>query len=178
VVIRLLCGEVKRAGAVLVGLCMVGPSVFLPRRHSQISDSLLDSYSWLGCLHAKALRDVGVDAIPLAPASNLLISNSASCVPWACFGAVSAWEVVDRQGRKIVGLAQRRRANGVLLVAGTLVAEPQWALLCRAFGRDDDLGLLRARTTNCAQLSSKPVTRNRFAAVLERHLKATLEAVR
>ena len=33
---------------------------------------------------------------------------------------------------KLVGLAQRCRRNGVLLVAGTLVSKVPWALLCTA----------------------------------------------
>ena len=74
-------------------------------------------------------------------------------VGWACFGSVSPWEVVDGEGRKLVGMAQRRRKQGVLLVAGTLVGPTDWRLLCDALGQPADAVALRERTVCMQELT-------------------------
>ena len=94
-------------------------------------------------------------------------------VDWACYGSLAPWEVVDvQQGRKLVGLAQRRQRHGVLLVAGALVAPPDWALLCQALGQPQDLAAVQARTVSCAQLSPSAPS----AAHLAQQLRGALQA--
>lgn len=147
-------------GAVLTGPWLVSVSVALPTNHPWLAQGLVDSYRQLGQLHADALVELGVRATALPPHQVAgtqagLAARGLPALDWACFGSLSPWEVVDAQGRKLVGLAQRRRKSGVLLVAGTLVTEPDWALLCDALGHSTDAVVLQQRTANCEQLPGR-----------------------
>lgn len=149
-------------GAVLTGPWLVSVSLALPPDHPWLGQGLLESYRRLGQLHADALAELGVVAGALAPpqiapTQAALAARGLPVVDWACFGSLSPWEVVDAQGRKLVGLAQRRRQTGVLLVAGTLLTPPPWERLCEALGQPRDAQVLRQRTVSCAQLSGRPL---------------------
>lgn len=160
-------------GAVLTGPWMVGVSVVLPPAHPWVSKGLVESYRPLGQLHGDALQAFGVTSHTLPPQALRQPNNSVGSrtVDWACFGSLSPWEVVDTQGRKLVGLAQRRRQTGVLLVAGTLISTVDWALLCEAMGHPQDAPTL-ARQTVCAQaLADQPIQSGQFA----RHIAQALE---
>lgn len=139
-------------GAVLVGPWMIGVSLVLPVDDPRAGRSPTEGYRWLSLRLADSLRESGCDARALSPeavkASRGAAGDPAS-VPWACFGSLSAWEIVDAQGRKLVGLAQRRTRDAVLLVAGVLATEPDWALLCEAMGAPADAGRLQALTASC-----------------------------
>lgn len=173
-------------GAVLVGPWMISVTVLLPVRHRLAEGALVDSYRWLGELHARVLRDFGVETRLLQPAA--LRDGAAGVVgtsplPWACFGALSPWELVDDVGRKLSGLAQQRRANGIALVAGTLLQCPPWPVLCEALDHVDDLDTLARRTTDCAALGARGAAvdtadgREAFAAALAVRLDEALRQV-
>lgn len=146
-------------GAVLVGPWLIGLSLVLPIADPRAGRSPTDGYRWLSLRLADALRQAGCEAQALPPEALKRPESGSSAdfdaariapeVPWACFGSLSAWEIVDARGRKLVGLAQRRTREAVLLVAGILAAEPDWALLCRAMGFPDDEPRLRALTASC-----------------------------
>jgi len=144
-------------GAVLAGSWMIGVTVLLPSKHPLAAGGLVDSYRWLGELHVRVLRGFGVEGHLLTPQQlrdgDAKVAGFAP-LPWACFGALSPWEVTDASGRKLCGLAQQRRAAGIALVAGTLLWQPPWRLLCDALDRVDDLDALRARTTDCESLGA------------------------
>lgn len=166
-------------GAVLTGPWLVSVSLALPPHHPWLGQGLLESYRQLGQLHAQALAELGVAATALAPphipgTQTALAARGLPAVDWACFGSLSPWEVVDAEGRKLVGLAQRRRQTGVLLVAGTLVAAPDWALLCETLGRPHDAALLRQRTVSCAQLLGRPLAPAHWGERLARRLAQAL----
>ena len=95
-------------GAVLTGPWMVSCSVVLPLAHPWVHGRLPDSYQGLGQLHVDLLARLGVPCMALPPdqvdACNL---RTGPIVPWACYGSLAPWEVVDAAGRKLVGLAQR-----------------------------------------------------------------------
>lgn len=119
-------------GAVLAGPGLLSVAMVFPAGHRLVVNGPMAAYRWLGCLHAGVLRDAGLPAVAIAPAA---IEARAGPV-WACFGGLSPWEVtVD--GRKIVGLAQRRAQGKVLLVSGTLVQTPDWPMLCRIVGEPE-----------------------------------------
>jgi lipoate-protein ligase A len=162
-------------GAVLTGPWMLGLSLVLPIGHAWLAGGLLPSYQRLGQLHVQALQTLDISARALAPAE-LQAAKSTEAGPaplaWSCFGGLSPWEVVDAQGRKLVGLAQRRRQGGVLLVAGTLLAEPDWPLLCGAWGRPEDAALLRERTVSCAVLRGRGLADDAMAKALAQQLEA------
>lgn len=146
-------------GAVLVGPWLIGLSLVLPATDPRAGRSPSDGYRWLSLRLAEALRQEGCEAQSLSPetleppgaitSSAFDARQSPAAVSWACFGSLSAWEIADARGRKLVGLAQRRTREAVLLVAGILAAEPDWALLCKAMDAPDDVPRLRALTATC-----------------------------
>lgn len=167
-------------GAVLTGPWLVSASVVLPPGHPWVCDGLIDSYRRLGLLHVAVLNEFGVSARALSP-QELPRGNGSSrvnLVDWACFGGLSPWELVDAEGRKLVGLAQRRCPVGVLLVAGTLVGAVDWALLCDAMGYPQHEPLMRHGTVCAEELAGCKIEPERFAAALmqclERELATTL----
>jgi lipoate-protein ligase A len=141
-------------GAVLCGPWLIGSSVVLPVRHRLLGEGLIPAYRWLGEVHSELLSRIGVSAELLAPERVLQVSERVAGGPvqWACFGGLSPWELVDSGGRKLVGLAQQRRRDAVLLVSGLLLATPPWTLLCEALGRQADEERLATRTTSVEAL--------------------------
>lgn len=148
------CALVQRragGGAVLVGPWMLSSSIVLPSDHRLLAGGTVSSYRWLGALHAGLMRDFGIPAHALSP-TELACRPSDPTLGWACFGGLSPWEVIAND-RKLVGLAQLRRRDGVLLTTGTLLHRPDWALLCQALDRPGaDIERLAAVTTSCAEL--------------------------
>jgi len=166
-------------GAVLTGPWLVGVSVVLPQGHPWLSGGLLDSYRRLGQLHVAVLSDFGVPCRAVAPHELPRVADPGTgrTVDWACFGGLSPWEVVNPQGRKLVGLAQRRRQSGVLLVAGTLVGAADWSLLCDAMGRPQDESILRQCTVSCGELAGHPIEPEQLARALTQRLEHALVEV-
>ncbi len=165
-------------GAVLTGPWLVSASVVLPHRHPWVAGGLIDSYRRLGLLHADLLKEFGIPARALPP-QDVAAANQANgfgTASWACFGSLSPWEVVDTGGRKLVGLAQRRRQSGVLLVAGTLIGVPDWSLLCDATGHPEDERILRQCTVSAAEIAAGRVDPEQFAAALREWLERALPA--
>ncbi len=162
-------------GAVLTGPWMLGLSLALPIGHPWLGQGLLESYRHLGQLFAELLAAQGVAARALPPAElpaqqAALIARGLPVLDGACFGNLSPWEVVDAQGRKLVGLAQRRRQTGVLLVAGLLLTELPWASLCEALGQGKDVDVLRQRTVSCGALADDAVSGQTLAAAVRSRL--------
>lgn len=163
-------------GVVLTGPWMVSASIVLPLGHPLLRGSLVGCYRWLGQLHVAALAQFGVAACAL-PAQALAGGNARIDVPpvsWACFGGLSPWEVVDAGCRKLVGLAQRRRQAGAMLVAGTLVGATDWRLLCETMGYPEDESALRRRTVSAAELAGRSIEAEAFASVLGELIEGTL----
>lgn len=164
-------------GAVLAGPWMVGASVVLPIGHRLLGANLIDAYRWLGEAYQAAVQGSGVAARLVRPdelqggelrgreprtgeqPGREAGGDQARRAPvaWACYGSLSPWELVDAGGRKLVGLAQQRRRDAVLLVSGLLAGAPDWALLCRALGRENDLERLSAWTTSVEALRGERV---------------------
>lgn len=143
-------------GAVLTGPWMLSASIVLPPEHRLLAGGLVASYHWLGAVHAGLLRDMGIDAHAIPP-EELGHSRVKPDLAWACFGGLSPWEVVV-DGRKLVGLAQFRRRNGVLLTSGTLLFRPKWELLCQALERPPaEAQALDDCTLSCADALGAPV---------------------
>uniref|UniRef100_UPI00289E2E65 cytochrome c biogenesis protein ResB n=1 Tax=Diaphorobacter sp. TaxID=1934310 RepID=UPI00289E2E65 len=80
----------------------------------------------------------------------------------------SVLQVTRSPGKKIVYL------GCVLLVAGTLVTPPDWALLCQALDQQGDEAALRARTVSCAELSACAPDAQQMARALRVALTQTL----
>lgn len=162
-------------GAVLTGPWLVGVSVVLPVVHPWVRGGLVDSYRELGRLHAAVLAGLGISSRALPPAE-VTQANAAlgASVDWACYGSLAPWELIDARGRKLVGLAQRRQRNGILLVAGTLIQVPDWPLLCTALGHPEDAPAMRRRTVACEELTERPPSAAALVAGLEHALALAL----
>lgn len=163
-------------GAVLTGPWLVGASAVLPYGHPWVGDGLIESYRRLGQLHVEALQEFGVPAraVPPLELRQAEDTSAAESVDWACFGGLSPWEVVNAAGRKLVGLAQRRRRTGVLLVAGTLIGTADWALLCAAMGQSQQESTLRRCTASVEEMTGRRPEPERFASALMRRLERAL----
>ena len=162
-------------GAVLTGPWLLGVSVVLPSAHPWLGGGLLESYRHFAQLHGSVLAKLGIAAQLLAPDRVVDVNERLGpMADWACFGSLSPWELVDAQGRKLVGLAQRRRQTGVLLVAGTLIATPSWHLLCHAMGRAQDEAQLQRRTVSCEALAGRPLAAQTLASAMQQALAQAL----
>jgi lipoate-protein ligase A len=157
---------------------LVSVSVVLPLEHPWVCTGLIDSYRRLGQLHVAVLKEFDVAACALQPleVSRVNNSNEVRGVKWACFGNLSPWEVVNAQGRKLVGLAQRRRGSGVLLVAGTLISIADWPLLCNSMGHPDDAETLRQCTVSANEITGSQIESEQFACAVMRRLTSALSA--
>ncbi len=159
-------------GAVFAGPWLVGVTVVVPTGHALLAGGLIDSYRWLGNLHAQVLNEGGVVARALDPAA-ARAGGVGPSLKWACFGGLSPWEVVDERARKLTGLAQRRKRTAVAFSAGTLVSRPPWRHLCHALGAAEDAVALDAFTAACDELSST-IDADEWAARLESALQPAL----
>lgn len=168
-------------GAVLAGPWLLGVSVVLPRDHPLVVASITDSYRWFGEAHAAALRRAGIEcqavcaATAPAVARNWRSPPAGTTMQWACFGTLSPWEVMTAGGRKLVGLAQVRRWTGALLVSGTLLAAPEWPMLCRVFdGCASAAAQLGQRASSCETELGRPARADRIARLIVDTLQRAL----
>ncbi len=161
-------------GAVLVGPWMLGASVVLPPGHRLLQGgSIAGSYRWLADVFVAALVVHGVAAAAVPPERS---RRAAADLAWACFAGISAWEVaVD--DRKLVGFAQRRSRQGVLLVAGVLLGSVPWQNLCDAMRRPAlQAQELAATTVDAAHLLGRPLPAAALAGTLACALAKALAA--
>ncbi len=83
--------------------------VWLPASHPLWSGDVARAFDWLG--------DAWVDALATSGVTGLSAHRHGyvSCTRWSslvCFGGLGTGEVVTDDGRKVVGLAQRRNRHG------------------------------------------------------------------
>lgn len=176
------CGRLevlhRRAGggAVLVGPWMLGLSVALPRAHALATPGIVDSYRWLGELLRQWLHTAGLHAAELVPPGSAALQQGVPELAWACFGGLSPWEVVAGGTRKIAGLAQVRRREVALLVAGILMAPADWRLLADCLGRPaSEAEWLARHTTSWSALQGAAADLGAAADVLDALLAARLD---
>ena len=82
--------------------------LWLPAGDARWSADVTDAFGWVGAAWADALGRVGLAG------SEVQGSGRGACTRWSslvCFGGVGAGEVTV-EGRKVVGLAQRRNRSG------------------------------------------------------------------
>jgi lipoate-protein ligase A len=121
----------RRAGgtAVLVGPHLLSLDVILPAGHILIHSDIVESYRWFGEAWVTTLRQFGIQARTVSPteahAQRALRKDPGSSayellMYRACYGSLSAYEVVVGQ-RKVVGFDMIRRRVGTLLQAGVVL---------------------------------------------------------
>lgn len=167
-------------GAVRCDGRVLGVDVALPAGHPLALDDIAEAYAWVGRAWVDALAAIGVEAALVAPAdARAQGAGRREAARAACWAGISPYEVLTADGRKLVGLAQRRRRGAVL---------HQAAVACA--GRPGDvLELLRlapdvhaeaatalARTAALADVAPGLATPEAAWAALGPRLAAPLEA--
>lgn len=135
-------GVRRRSGGGAVWLRPDDPlwvDVVVPRGDALWDDDVGRAFWWLGDVWVEALGAVGVD--------DAAVHRGGLCVTrWSrhvCFGGLGSGEVVVRDGRKVVGLSQRRTRAGALFqcaVYGVWDAAPVVAHLGLPAEALDELG--------------------------------------
>jgi lipoate---protein ligase len=111
---------------------VVWVDVFLPAGHALWDDDVGRAFWWLGDAWAAALESLGERALSVHRGP--LVSTRWSRA--VCFAGVGPGEVV-RDGRKVVGMAQRRSREGALFqCAAALAWQPE--LLAALLGLGED----------------------------------------
>ncbi|PLW69852.1 lipoyl protein ligase domain-containing protein [Pseudohalioglobus lutimaris] len=125
-------------GAVIAGPEMLSVSVFLPVQHRLSRCSAVAAYKWIGEFWRSVLARYGVDSHLLAPdeARRSQLSARQRGLDWACYSSLSHGELVDRHGRKLLGVAQIRNRHCTALTAGMYLSAPDWGSLCEVMVGD------------------------------------------
>jgi lipoate-protein ligase A len=112
----------RRTGGGAVYVDVADPvwiDVWLPAGDPLVTSDVGRSFDWLGDAWVTALEGLGVRGLSRrdqpAPATEWS--------PLVCFAAVGRGEVLDAEGRKVVGLAQRRTRSGSWFQSACLL---QW----------------------------------------------------
>ena len=110
-------------GAVICDPHYLMLDIALPRRHALVIEDVAESYRWLAEwllleLASPTLRAVTPLEIRDLPQERRIAGRL------ACFAGIGPYELVTTDGRKLVGLAQRRRVGGVLFQAAAYVNRP------------------------------------------------------
>jgi lipoate-protein ligase A len=101
--------------------------IVLPRGHPLVIDDVGRSYGWLARALLAALQAFGAELRAVLPreAAALPVEDRAAA-RLACFAGTGTYELLTRSdGRKLLGLAQRRRGGAALLQAAAYVDVPR-----------------------------------------------------
>jgi lipoate---protein ligase len=106
-------------GAVICDGSYLMLDIVLPAGDSRIEDDLAESYRWLADRLLVALRATGVDELRAVPPleARAVDERARRAGRLACWAGLGPYELVDARGRKVVGLAQRRRRGAALFQA-------------------------------------------------------------
>jgi lipoate---protein ligase len=140
-------------GVVIAGPWMCGHTVLVPPDHAFAQLSLPRSYEAIGEAWRRALARLGIPT-DVAPRVTASLADVEHAGRWSCFASLSCGELLGPGNRKIVGLSQVRRRNGVAICAGVLLSQPDWRRLVRVWlGQDDDASTqsLRDGTVSCQE---------------------------
>ena len=132
-------------GAVIAGPWMCSHTVLVPPDHAFATMSLPRSYEAIGAAWRRALGRLGIPT-DIAPRATAGMAGVDHARRWACFASLSCGELVGPDNRKIVGLAQVRRRNGMAICTGLLLTQPAGRVWCGSgSGRRRSAGAVIAR---------------------------------
>ena len=145
-------------GAVLMDRGLLSLDVLLPEGHTWLDGPLTRVFDMVGQTWAKALCELGVDDVVVHD-SDVAVSRRGDererLLAAICYATPGRGEVLVH-GRKLVGLAQRRRRVGALVQCGLLRRWNPQPLLA-AFGGDPaDAEVIRAAVGLDDLVSSPP----------------------
>ena len=102
-------------GAVLCDPGLLEVDVALPAGHALLDADVTESYRFLGQAWVDALAALGLEGRLVTVAeARALPDDRRAAARVACYAGLSPYEVVDPDGRKLVGLCQRRRRGAAL----------------------------------------------------------------
>lgn len=145
-------------GAVLAGPWMLSVTLFLPTDHPAAELGIIDIFKWFEAAWLEVLLDNGVTcrSVDEAMINTSKVRAKQEGVEWACYAGLSHGELVSLQGRKLLGLAQIRKRNGVALVSGLHLSPCNWSLLAEVVVNQPELGeSLQRLNSDCFTLSDK-----------------------
>lgn len=147
-------------GAVLAGPWTLSVTLFLPIKHTVAKGNIIGLFSWLEDIWFKVLAENEVNC--RAVDNNMIVQSKDNAkknkLEWACYGSLSHGEIVCNQGKKLVGIAQLRKATGVTLVSGLNLLPFDWQPLSAVFNNNKESAALLARNNSyCSQLTSVSV---------------------
>ena len=128
--------------------------IVLPRGHPLVIDDVGRSYGWLARALLAALEEFGAElrAVPPKEAAALPVEDRAAA-RLACFAGTGTYELLTRgDGRKLFGLAQRRRGGAALLQAAAYVDVPRLDVAAALGLPRDQEARLRRRLQRVATL--------------------------
>jgi lipoate-protein ligase A len=109
-------------GAVLCDAGLLEVDVAVPAGHALAIDDVAESYRWFGEAWTRALAALGVPACLVLPAeARALDDDRRAAGRVACYASLSPYEVVTPDGRKLVGLCQRRRGGAIVYQSSVAV---------------------------------------------------------
>ena len=133
-------------GAVLMDEALLTLDVLLPASHPWLGGDLGEVFLRVGQVWAGALGDLGLSGLtvhPDAPAARRLGDARERLLADVCYALPGKGEVLH-DGRKLVGLAQRRRRHGALVQCGLLRRWRPAPLLTALGAAPDDPQILGA----------------------------------
>lgn len=142
-------------GAVLADQRLLSVTLLLPTTHALAITSLPGSYRTVGEICRRALTSIGLEARLAAPPARVTGAQR-DPLDWICFAGLGHGELVDGDGRKLLGLAQVRRSGGIAICIGLQRETADWSRLLQVWhGRVAPALLeeLRRRATSCAELA-------------------------
>ena len=114
-------------GAVVCDAGYLMLDVVLPRAHPLVLADVSEAYRWLAEWLIRELAVAGLRALAPREVREQRDEDRAAA-RLACFAGFGPYELVTSDGRKLVGLAQRRRRHAVLYQAAAYVDPPTYDL--------------------------------------------------
>jgi lipoate---protein ligase len=144
-------------GAVLCDPDYLMLDIALPADDPRVLPDVTEAYRWLADRLVPALAAIGVGGVvPVAPdvvRSLDGVAREAGRV--ACFAGLGPYELLDAGGRKLVGLAQRRRQGGVLFQAAAYLGGDRRALADLLWPEPPGREAIRERLAETATLGAR-----------------------
>lgn len=116
-------------GAVLCDRGTLLIDLAVPRGHALAIEDVTDAYRPIGEALAGALEAAGVAVVPVpVDDARAMDADRKAAARRACWAGISPYELLLPDGRKLVGLAQRRRSGAVLHQIAVPVTTPPAAV--------------------------------------------------
>jgi lipoate-protein ligase A len=144
-------------GAVLCDAEYLMLDMALPADDPRVLPDVTEAYRWLADRLVVALAAIGVGGlVAVAPAVVRSLDDAArEAGRIACFAGLGPYELLDADGRKLVGLAQRRRKGGVLFQAAAYLGGERGSLADLLWLGPAEREALRARLAETATLGPR-----------------------